>query len=78
MPGEFCDWSTEGDRTECRRCGSVCYDGNEPTCPPWITRFEPDGRRLPEIKTAAQNNATHREWIDAETYKQSKKRVTSC
>jgi len=69
MPGEFCDWSTEGGRTECRRCGSVCYDGREPTCPPWITCEEPDGARLPHITTPEQNRAAWQAWVDAETYK---------
>lgn len=62
-PGEFCHWSREGDRTECRRCGSVCYDGNTPICPPWVTRTEPDGKRLPHIATAEQNRAAFEAWI---------------
>ena len=69
MPSVLCNWSKEGSRTECHRCGSICYDGNEPTCPPWITRSEPDGDRLPHIKTAEQNRAAHQAWIDEEDYK---------
>lgn len=70
MPqGEFCKWTTEGGRTECLRCGSVCYDGGEPTCPPWVTRFEPDNKRLPYIKTKKQNIAARQAWLDRQEYK---------
>ena len=69
MNTDYCQWLTEGKRTECLRCGSINYEGNEPTCPPWITRSEPDGARLPHIKTRKQNNAAWREWVDAEEYK---------
>ena len=66
---DFCDWIGDGDRTECRRCGSVCYDGGVPTCPPWVTSVEPDSRRLPHIKDREQNEAVRRSWIDEQNYK---------
>jgi hypothetical protein len=72
MPGEFCEWLKDGDRTECRRCGCVNYDGHEPTCPPWITRSEPNGKRLPHIKSLEQNKAIFQKWIDDENYKLAK------
>lgn len=70
MPNtDYCQWLIEGERTECLRCGSVNYVGDEPTCPPWITRSEPDGARLPHIKTRKQNNDAWQAWVDAEEYK---------
>lgn len=73
MSGTFCKWSTQGSRTECHRCGSICYDGNEPTCPPWVTRSEPDGLRLPHIKNIEQNKALFASWVKEENYKLTKK-----
>jgi transcription initiation factor TFIIIB Brf1 subunit/transcription initiation factor TFIIB len=72
MPGGFCKWTTEGDRTECHRCGSICYDGGEPTCPPWVTRDEPDNSRLPHIKTHSQNHAAYQDWYDRQEYKKKR------
>jgi hypothetical protein len=69
MPGEFCKWTTEGDRTECHRCGSICYDGGEPLCPTWVTRSEPDNKRLPHIKSPEQNNVAYLAWLYAQNYK---------
>ncbi len=72
MAGDFCNWSKDGDRTKCHRCGSVAYHGGNPICPPWITHREPDGKRLPHIKTAEENRSVYRTWIDDENYKLSK------
>lgn len=68
-PTGFCNWKQEGSVTECGRCGSVNYEGRQPTCPPWVTRVEPDNKRLPHIKNIEQNTAAYQAWMDAEAYK---------
>lgn len=60
MPNRFCDIVDDGLGLECRRCGSWKRGKEVPECPPYITRTEPDGDRLPHIKTAKQNRM---EWV---------------
>lgn len=62
--GEFCKWTKDGNETSCSRCGSVAYHGGEPTCPPFITRVEPDNLRLPHITTRGANMKARQDWLD--------------
>jgi hypothetical protein len=52
---EFCSFITDGLGTKCERCGCWRRGDEPPPCPSYITRFEPDGSRLPHIKTHAEN-----------------------
>lgn len=56
----FCDLHHTGNGIGCGRCGCWWADGEPRTCPPFITRTEPDGKRLPHIKTREEN---HRRWL---------------
>lgn len=58
----YCDSQFDGLGTECRRCGSWKRGKDAPDCPPYITRLEPDGERLPHIKTAEENKAAWITW----------------
>lgn len=57
---DFCDLRDDGLGIECQRCGSWKRGKERPSCPPYITRSEPDGDRLPHIKTPEENK---RAWI---------------
>jgi hypothetical protein len=58
----MCDLHFDGLGTECSRCGSWRRGAELPDCPPYITRMEPDGERLPHIKTAEQNRLLWLTW----------------
>jgi len=58
--GSYCDLHFDGLGTDCRRCGSWRRGKKAPDCPPYITRCEPNGERLPHIKTDAENR---RLWV---------------
>lgn len=62
--GKFCDLHFDGLGTECRRCRSWRRGKQAPDCPPYITRSEPDGDRLPDIKTTKQNHAAWQKYIE--------------
>lgn len=59
----FCELSFDGLGTNCARCGSWVRGRGRPTCPSYITRCEPDGARLPHIKSPAENAGAHSRWI---------------
>lgn len=59
----FCSFKFDGLGTECERCGSWHRGIEPPDCVPFITRCEPDGARLPHIKTAEQNRAARSEYF---------------
>lgn len=64
---QFCAFTYDGLGIECRRCGCWQRGGvRNPECPPYITRMEPDGERLPHIKTLEQNRAAHAHWLAEE------------
>lgn len=62
----YCDPHFDGTITECQRCGSSKRGAEFPDCPPYITRMEPDGDRLPHIKTAAENRQAWLTWAAEE------------
>jgi hypothetical protein len=62
----FCDPASDGLGVSCRRCGSWRRGIKTPDCPPYITRCEPDGSRLPHIKTAEQNRMAWITWMAIE------------
>jgi hypothetical protein len=62
----FCDPHFDGLGTECRRCGSWKRGRRRPDCPPYITRTEPDGARLPHIKTPRENRHAWITWAAVE------------
>lgn len=57
---EFCRPYFDGLGTSCGRCGNWTRGTDAPRCPPYITRVEPDGLRLPHITTKAENTKAHR------------------
>tara|TARA_B100000965_G_scaffold331170_3_gene295218 strand:+ start:3460 stop:3720 length:261 start_codon:yes stop_codon:yes gene_type:complete len=57
----FCELDRSGLGTKCLRCGSWSREG-DPSCPPYVTRSEPDNARLPHLRTKEQNNAAYEEW----------------
>lgn len=59
----FCDLSFDGLGTACGRCGSWQRGKQPPLCPPYVTRCEPDGARLPSIKTAADNDKAFKAFV---------------
>lgn len=59
----FCDLSFDGLGMSCGRCGSWRRGEIAPDCPPYVTRHEPNGERLPHIKTAAENTRLHHEYF---------------
>lgn len=61
----FCDPHFDGLGMGCKRCGSWSRGSEYPECPPYITRLEPDGKRLPQIKTPEENT---RAWITWSAY----------
>lgn len=62
----FCDPEFDGLGMQCRRCGSWKRGTDSPTCPPYITRSEPDGKRLPNIKTQEENTRAWVTWSEYE------------
>lgn len=60
---EFCKLRFDGLGTECERCGCWTRGKGAPECPPYVTRCEPDGKRLPHIKTNEQNRKARREFF---------------
>ncbi len=58
----YCAIHFDGLGTECKRCGSWKRGTDAPDCPPYITRCEPDGERLPHIKTHEQNRMAWITW----------------
>lgn len=62
----YCDPSFDGLGTKCRRCGSWQRGKEPPACPPYITRMEPDGARLPNIKTQEENTRAWVTWSEYE------------
>jgi hypothetical protein len=56
---------SDGLGVRCERCGCWKRGTDTPDCPPYITRSEPDGARLPHIKTLAQNKLAHAEHMSA-------------
>lgn len=51
----FCKPQFDGLGTGCLRCGCWARGTKPPRCPPFVTRCEPDGTRLPDIKSEAEN-----------------------
>lgn len=62
----FCDPEFDGLGTSCKRCGSWKRGTEPPACPPYITRSEPDGKRLPHIKTQEENTMAWVTWFEYE------------
>lgn len=58
----FCELHFDGLGTECLRCGNWKHGANLVDCPPYITRMEPDGKRLPHITTPEQNRMLWITW----------------
>ncbi len=65
---DWCNKIYDGFGTECQRCGSWTRGRKWPECPPYITRMEPDGERLPHIKTHEQNKAAWITWSALEEF----------
>ena len=59
----FCRLSSDGLGIQCARCGCWKRGEEPPECPPYITRSEPDGARLPHITTRRQNEAARRDYM---------------
>lgn len=59
----FCKFSFDGLGTECGRCKSWRRGAEPPDCPPYVTRSEPDGDRLPHITTVDENRTAHRAYL---------------
>jgi hypothetical protein len=59
----FCMPKWDGLGTSCGRCGCWARGIDVPKCPPFITRMEPDGTRLPDIKTHKQNSEAHAKYM---------------
>lgn len=59
----FCDHHYDGFGTTCRRCGNWARGEEPPICPPYVTRYEHDGARLPHITTREENAAAHRAFL---------------
>lgn len=51
----YCTLTVDGLGTTCHRCGAWRRGRAIPACPPYVTRLEPDNRRLPHITTTEQN-----------------------
>lgn len=62
---DFCRLSFDGLGTSCARCGSWIRGTEAPTCPPYITRAEPDWQRLPNIKTHDDNARAYVDFMHA-------------
>jgi hypothetical protein len=60
----FCSFSSDGLGISCARCGSWRRGDTPPDCPPYITRSEPDGTRLPHITTAGENSTARDRYFD--------------
>lgn len=61
---EFCRYSFDGLGTKCDRCGCWARGTEPPPCPPYVTRYEPDGSRLPQIKTPEDNRLACERYLD--------------
>jgi hypothetical protein len=55
----------DGLGTSCGRCGCWTRGTDAPRCPPFITRMEPDGARLPHITSPPQNQRAHADHMAA-------------
>ena len=61
--GEFCSFYFDGLGTECRRCRCWQRGTEPPECPPFITRCEPDNKRLPHL-TPLDNDKAWTEYVN--------------